>query len=255
MSNTELKTVAERLPVPRDDDRTSAMMEVAVQMGPNGVDALRQLVDMRREEQDRAAKRAFAQAMRAVQEAGVTVVKDRLNTQTNSKYAKYSTIARALKPAYTSAGFSLMFGEGKSEKEGDIRTIVDVMHDDGHTVQRFIDLPPDKAGIKGSVNKTDIHAKGSTFSYAERYLTVMIFCPDAVDDDDDGVAAGAGPNITDKQAADLRALITALPNYNEETDISSFLNWAGVASIEDILVSRYDRCVSAIEDRARGRRK
>ena len=229
---------------PQDD--MSAMMRIAVEQGEAGVAALERLVAMKERDEDRTAARYFAASMRAVQAEGVTVVKDRRNDQTNSDYATYSAIARALKPVYTGNGFSLMFGEGVAVKDGDIRIIVDVMHEGGHTVQRFVDLPPDKAGIKGSVNKTDIHAKGSAFSYGERYLTVMIFCPDAVDKDDDGNVAGAKPRMTAEHVADLRAIIDEIPG-DAKANLDKYLKWAGVLALGDLTEERYDDCVRVAE--------
>ena len=67
------------------------------------------------------------------------------------------------------------------------------MHEAGHTKRYHVDLPIDSTGIKGSVNKTGVHANGSTYSYARRYLTMMIFNVVLTNEDNDGNVDGDQP--------------------------------------------------------------
>lgn len=135
---------------------------------------------------DRSAAAAFNAAMvRAQSEIG-PVFRDKYNSQTNSSYAALESIDKKVAPVYTSHGFSLSFGTDDSPLAGHIRAVCDCMHEAGHTKRYHVDLPIDSTGIKGSVNKTGVHANGSTYSYARRYLTMMIFNVVLTNEDNDG---------------------------------------------------------------------
>jgi len=174
-------------------------------------DKMQKMMEMYERHTDRTAAAAFNAAMvRAQAEIG-PVFRDKFNAQTNSAYAALESIDRKISPVYTLHGFSLSFGTGDSPLVGHIRTVCDCMHEAGHTKTYHVDLPIDSAGIKGSVNKTGVHASGSTFSYARRYLTMMIFNVVLTNEDDDGNGAGPEPApepvITTGQAAQLDALL------------------------------------------------
>lgn len=174
-------------------------------------DKMQKMMEMYERHTDRTAAAAFNAAMvRAQAEIG-PVFRDKFNAQTSSSYAALESIDRKISPVYTAHGFSLSFGTGDSALVGHIRTLCDCMHEAGHTKQYHVDLPIDSAGIKGSVNKTGVHAAGSTFSYARRYLTMMIFNVVLTNEDDDGNGSGPEPApepvITSGQAAQLDALL------------------------------------------------
>lgn len=180
-------------------------------------DKMQKMMEMYERHTDRTAAAAFNAAMvRAQAEIG-PVFRDKFNAQTNSSYAALESIDRKISPVYTTWGFSLSFGTGDSPLVGHIRTVCDCMHEAGHTKQYHVDLPIDSAGIKGSVNKTGVHASGSTFSYARRYLTMMIFNVVLTNEDDDGngdQAQGLGELMNDwiprAYAAESKDALTAV---------------------------------------------
>lgn len=165
---------------------------------PNAdVDKMERMLDMQERVMNKQAESEFSQSMNAVQGLLPNVVKDANNGQTNSKYAKHEAIARAIKPIYTAEGLSLTFSEGDAPKENYIRIIGVLRHKSGYSEQHHLDLPLDVAGIKGSVNKTDIHGTGSTYTYGRRYLTCMIFDVSTGDDNDgNGAVQAANPYET-----------------------------------------------------------
>lgn len=172
------------------------------------VDKMERLMQMHERFVDRQASAAFNAAMVQAQKRIRPVVRMSFNTQTNSGYAKLEDIDKQISPVYTEEGFSLSFGTADSPLAGHLRVVCDVMHEQGHTKQYHMDLPLDSAGIAGKVNKTGVHAHGSTNSYARRYLTMNIFNVVMVNEDNDGNAEPKpDPLITSSQAAQLSALL------------------------------------------------
>jgi hypothetical protein len=174
---------------------------------------MKQLLDVQITIMDRQAKIEFDEAMAECQAemADVRIIKNATNKQTNSSYANHEIICAAIKPIYTRHGFRLSFSEGKAEIESEIRITCAVTHKKGHTEKFWIDLPADGAGIKGSVNKTPIHAKGSTFSYGRRYLTLMIFDLATYDDNDGNQSGNQNGSQSEPQAQ-----VKTLPCYPEK---------------------------------------
>lgn len=181
--------VAQDAPPPRDSG-VLAVISRAAQDPSVDVDKMERLLNMQWQLMDRQASEAYAKAMANVQSEVPAIVKDADNSQTRSKYAKLEQINKVLVPIYTREGFSLSFGTEPSSQEAHLRITCSVAHVGGHTENFAYDLPYDDRGIGGKVNKTGIHASGSTVTYGRRYLTNMIFNLSTTDDDDDGNMAG-----------------------------------------------------------------
>jgi hypothetical protein len=149
------------------------------------------------------------------------------NDQTKSKYAKLAEIAREITPLITAEGLSLSYDAYTPEFDKDgkeinpppkdwHRTVAIVSHREGHSRKYHLDLPLDDVGAKGTVNKTGVHAMGSTTSYARRYLACMIFNVATFDDNDgNGTGNGKGQGMDEKVLADHLAAIEAAANEQE----------------------------------------
>ncbi len=136
-----------------------------------------------------AAKQAEAQfnaAMSATQAEMGRVSVDAHNPQTRSRYATYAAIDRALRPIYTSHGFSLSFDTGKEAPDGFVRVTAYVSHSGGHTREYGAQMPADGKGAKGGDVMTKTHAFGAATSYGMRYLLKQIFNVAIGEDDTDG---------------------------------------------------------------------
>lgn len=167
------------------------------------VDKMERLMQMHERFVDRQASAAFNAAMVQAQKRIRPVVRMSFNTQANSGYAKLEDIDKQISPVYTEEGFSLSFGTADSPLAGHLRVVCDVMHEQGHTKQYHMDLPLDSAGIAGKVNKTGVHAHGSTNSYARRYLTMNIFNVVMVNEDNDGNPEPANDDLRIQVLADI----------------------------------------------------
>ncbi len=154
------------------------------------VDKLERLMGMYERLEGRKAEQAFNEAMSAAQaEIGVVGV-NKKNSQTNSKYATYDALDRAVRPVYVRHGFSLSFDTAEGAPTDHIRLLCRVGHIGGFTRTHHVDMPADGKGAKGGDVMTRTHAAGSAFSYGQRYLLKLIFNI-ATGEDDDGNAASA----------------------------------------------------------------
>jgi len=215
-----------------------AVIQKAVTDPNTNVENLERLYELYEKDQKRQSEQAYAQAMAECQAEMPMIVRDAENDQTNSRYSKHEAICKAIKPIYTKHGFSLDFSEGKADKEDEIRTVCEISHKQGYSKTRYIDLPTDMTGIKGSVNKTRIHGKGSTFSYGRRYLTLMIFDLATYDDNDANIVE----RISEEQVNTIHSKIT-----DNGLTLQAFLNWAKVKKVEDISVNAYELVINEID--------
>jgi len=222
----------------------------AVQLGydPEG---LRILVELKERLENKANEKLFNEALALAQKEMKPVRPSGFNQQTSSEYPKLEEVNTMAMPIATKHGFSLSCTEEESKKEGHIRIAGTLSHSAGHSRKYSVDLPLDQKGIKGTVNKTLIHATGSTFTYGRRYLTMMIFNISIVGADDDGQAAGKTDQksqesnglITDTNVKKITAMIDKSASL--ETLILAAYN---VATIELIKKADFQDCVQRIEN-------
>ena len=126
---------------------------------------------------------AYKAAMAITQQKIPAVLKNKTNDHTTSNYADLGAILKAVLPVAGKNGLSMSFREDEISLEGWIRVIGICSHKDGHSEEFPYSLPLDGAGMQGNRNKTPIHAKSSTVSYAERYITCMVFSVPIEDND------------------------------------------------------------------------
>lgn len=183
-------------------------MEMVARALDKGIDGpmLQQFMDLQERYEANEARKAYADAMAKCQKAMPAIQARAANDQTDSVYAKLEHINAAITPIYTKHGFSISFGE--QPLDGDqIRIYARVLHKMGHAEEYTFDLDLDQKGLRGNDNKTAIHAKGSSITYARRYLTTMIFNL-TVGDDVDGNLPGDAGRITEEQALEIDAMIS-----------------------------------------------
>ena len=209
------------------------------------IEKMERLMQMHERLVDKNAETAFNRAMMEAQTEIKPVAADKRNEHTNSDYASYAALDRMLRPIYTRHGFALSFGTDDSPLPDNVRVVCDVMHCDGHTKTPYIDMPADGKGAKGGDVMTKTHATGSATQYGMRYLLKMIFNVAIGNHDDDGNAASS-PTITEKQLADLGALM-------DETGINKakFLEVCKLDAFKNMPASKYAGAVSRLENKRR----
>jgi len=225
-------------------DNAGAILSIIqkVASDPNSdVDKMERLMVMHVDMVERDAVQSYKKSMAICQEEMPTVVKDAENKQTNSSYAKFESILITTQSTYTRNGFALSFGTDISPIETYIRVTCEVMHNAGHSKHYFLDLPPDGSGIKGTANKTGVHAAGSTLSYGRRYLFCMIFNIAVAEEDKDGNPP-TQPTVTPEQ---VKKLIGAAKAVGEDYDY--ICKKARVNKVEELWAVRYDACMNHLK--------
>jgi ERF superfamily len=164
--------------------QTNQLLISAIERGA-GIDVIERLAKLQYDMQDREARIGFDEALNRCQSKMKRVAADMTNPQTHSKYASYAALDRAIRPEYTSEGFSISFGEDEGST-ADYIVMLAYLSRGGHTRTYRKGMPIDTKGPKGNDVMTKTHAAGSGGSYAKRYLLKDIFNLAIGEDDDDG---------------------------------------------------------------------
>lgn len=178
------------------------------------IERLERMMDMKERMEDRArddrrleAERAFYSSLSRAQSAIPVVLKNKDNQQTRSKYADLAAIEDQAMPVIREHGFAVSAWPVPGAPDGQQRVRYRVSHEQGHTDEIEDDFALDGTGIKGNQNKTPLHAKGSTVSYARRYFTTGYFNIATSDDDGNAGGGSVGNPITEEQFRELQDLI------------------------------------------------
>lgn len=147
---------------------------------------LEKLMELHERALARTAQEQFNAAMARAQAKMRSIAADAENKQTNSKYASYAAMDKALRPIYSEEGLALSFNTGDAPVQDSLRVLCDVTHIGGHCKTYRIDLPADGKGAKGGDVMTRTHATGAAATYGMRYLLKMIFNVAVGEDDTDG---------------------------------------------------------------------
>lgn len=207
-------------------------------------DKMRAIIDMKREEEDRAAKLAFNRAFVAAKREIKPIVRNQRNDQTKSNYADAMAVADAVDPIMDKYGFAITYGTEPCDREGFYRMVADLMHEDGHEKRYTADIPNDQTGMKGTANKTATHAFGSSTSYGKRYMKMMIW--DIATKDDDGNGASEEPTIDADQVQQLRGQLTAT-----ETEEALFCKFCKIPTLEDMPLSKFQPAMTRLRNKAK----
>lgn len=226
MSNALVQN--DQLPAVQTTNSTSLLQAIATAASNPAVDLdkVERLFKIHEAVVAREAEMAFNAAFSRAQANMPIVVAKSLNSQTSSKYAKLAVIVEAIAPIYTEEGFSVSFNNAESPIPGNIRVIAKLSHPQGHSRDYQIDMPLDNVGMKGTANKTNVHATGATNSYARRYLTLMIWNLTTEDDVDaqkrpgKGAAnEGAGDALSEEDRQGIVEVVVKMREWFEKDSV------------------------------------
>lgn len=214
------------------------------------IEKMERLFSMAEKMQAKQAELEYQEAMAEAKREIGPVIARQTNEHTRSTYADLGDIAPIVDPIIARHGFSIDYDEEPCEKQGEIRVVAEIMHSGGHRKKKGINVALDKAGSGGKVNKTDIQAKGSTITYARRYLKLMAFDIAVTDNDgnrgEDIEEDWEFDKITDVQVAELEHLFTIW-----DLDQEAFCAAVDVKSLEDIPASGFEKAKRIIENRGK----
>jgi hypothetical protein len=163
---------------------------------------------------------------------------DSQNPHYKNKFASLAAVRNAIVPAFAKHGLSLMQDLATTPDHCIACTTI-ILHSSG---QMFRFSP-----LVMPASKADAQGYGSAATYARRY-SLLAAAGVVGEEDDDANAAVAKTNgkaaevITEKQAADLKALIEEVGETEDR-----FLRWAKVGSVEQLPVSWYSSAVKKLE--------
>lgn len=186
--------------------------------------ALRQMMDLAERFEANQAKKAYAEAMNQCQAKMPTVIRDKMNNQTQKMYAPVETVKTYAKPVYTEAGFALEFTAEAGTGPGLTTVHLDVTHVQGHTKRTTLpNVPLDDKGPKGGDVKTQIQGLMSSMSYAQGRLICLAFNLTVADEDRDGqhLLTRVGPD----EIKAINALFEQCRNAGKPVNVQLFLKW------------------------------
>lgn len=169
-----IETLADSIASPKAAPSLLEVIAAAARDPRCGVEKMRVLAAMRKELQEEEASAAWDAAMTACQAEMAPIAQEASNPQTQSKYASYVQLDRALRPIYTAHGFNVTFDTEPGAPADHVRVVVDVSHG-GHSRRRRVDMPTDGKDVAGIAVNTKTHATSGAFTYAQRQLLRMAF--------------------------------------------------------------------------------
>jgi hypothetical protein len=202
------------------------------------------LLKARREEEDRAAERAFNAAISLAKGELQPVLKTRdVDFQSNKpgaartkyKYENFADVAKVVDPVFSTHGLSYRFEIAQQADQVKVACVLS--HSEGYTTKVTLE---GKVDI-GSTGMSWTQALGSALTYLQRYsLRAAIGLAAGVDDD--GRGAGCSPRINNDQASELMQLI-------EDTGRSqmTLLRLIGVESVLDMNEDQWKRAKEVLE--------
>jgi hypothetical protein len=229
-----------------------AMIERLATRPDLNIDVFERLLNARRQEEDRAAERAFNAAISAAKGELSPVIKTRevnftgkSGTRTQYKYEQFADVARVVDPVFAKHGLSYRFDVDQTLEQVKVTCILS--HSDGYSDKTKLEAKVDP----GATGMSLVQALGSSLTYLQRYsLRAAIGLAASVDDD--GLATGgSSPRITIDQANDLQRVI-------DETGRSAttLLRLVGVNEIADMNLDQFKRAKEVLDlARAEKRRK
>ncbi len=212
------------------------------------VGKLERLLAMQQQIEAREAQTAFFAEHKAACEEMKPVARDAQNNHTKTRYALLETIDSAIRPIYAKHGFSLSFNSPTTDASG-VTVSCTVFHERGHSKDYQLSGALDGAGAKGSSNKTDIQALGSTVTYLRRYLECMIWNVVLTNEDTDGNVGKKAAFISQEQADNIESLIAELGM--DAGAVSTFLAFMEAKAVREIAADRGRQAMLLLQARRR----
>jgi len=215
--------------------------------------ALKDLVGLYREEQDRAAAREFAAdfaefqtecpAIPRTTSSNKSATQQGTSSSFEFKYASIDEVADGVRPHLHKRGFSYTWDVVVSDKNIVTATCT-LRHRNGHSISASFACPVDASAHMNPMQKV-----ASARGYACRYALVQVLGLTTTEVDTD-VRPENVEKITSNQMDNLHARLS-----DTKADFGKFLSYVGASSLGEITQAQYRRGLAALEQRALAQRK
>jgi hypothetical protein len=219
-----------------------ALIEKVVSSPDISVEEMQALLDMQLQMEDRRAEKQFDAAMIAAQNDVQALRWDKVNPEKNSRNVSYPKIDKMLRPVREKHGFTMSFDTEAGPSADMVYLCCDVSHTGGHRRRYRSPMPIDGQGPKGGGVMTKPQAVNAGTSYGMRNLAKMIWNIPMLVDKEDTDGNVPYEHITEKQAADLRAL-----GEEVKADIEKFCQYYKIDKLENLPASQYQSAIKAFE--------
>lgn len=220
-------------------------MELLARALDKGADVatLEKLVALQERWEQNQAKKAFDDAIANAKQSMPAIKKTRRvgfeskkveAGRTEYSHEDFATIASVVNPILATHGLSYRFRTA-SPADGPVTVTCILSHRLGYSEENSLSAPRDTSGSKNS-----IQAIGSTVTYLQRY-TLKAALGLAVENDDDGTAAGGDEAISADQLQEIRDKLEA-----SGSDVERFCKYMKVEALPDIRKSDFPKALAAI---------
>lgn len=227
------------------------IMEIVQQIAasPNArdqVEVVKELLTLKEHQEDRQAKRAFADALQQLQAKMPEIKKDGaiwVKGILRSRYATIDQLDDVLRPLMAEFGFSFQMSEiGIRESMREFAGTL--IHKQGYEKTLTINLPLDKSEFRSAVQ-----SEGSTISYARRQLYKAHFNIVERGQDDDG----SGENVEPIDAEQLKDLDTRMKDV--KANMKLFCQYFHIEKVADLKKADLARAHEMLEQKKTGPKK
>lgn len=236
------------LPAHAADNSVPGLIQLAIERGVD-VEVLERLVALQERVTERNARAAYFEALAAFQDECPEIRKSRdakIATKNGGSYgysfAPLEEITRTIRPIMRRHGLSYSFTVESTSK--DVLNVKCILrHIDGHQEEAAFPVP-----IGTSAGMSDAQKNGAALTYGRRQSLIAVLGLTTADSDSDAAAPAPGKpdTITDREAADLSALMDEVG-----ADRDKFLRWAGVRHIDDLPKQKLPEAIKLLQ-RKRG---
>ena len=233
----------EQAVAPTSASPLSAILSQPERLENLAIETLERLYELHERDQKRAAEREYTAALSRVQASLDPVIRRGGNDHTGSRYAFLDDVIAEAYPRLTAEGFAVSFSTVEPWTEGMIRHRMALRHSGGHSQEFFLELPPDGAGARGGRSSMNaLQARGSSATYAQRYLLCPVLGVQTTNDNDGNTVIKA---ITEDQAADLTMLLSEVTPETRQRFYAAY----GIEKTAELPATAYKAAMAGLEQR------
>jgi hypothetical protein len=219
------------------------ILQAAVERGitAENVAVVKEIKDLVREEQAHAAKIEFNKAFFALQKNMPEIYADKSAKDREGRatfiYCSEEELSRALKPHLDAHGFAMLCGQEANENR--ITVKITLIHEAGHSEERSYSVRPGTPNAMKDAAMCDAGAATTAW----RHLIIKMFSlKSRIQSEHD--ARNLGEKLNAEQVKILRDLVA-----ETGSDEVAFLKFAGAASYDSIMSSRYSELYKSLAKR------